>query len=732
MFLRSLPTLRVMADDEFSPLSHWNAPQGQYEGVAIELFQTVATRLGLKYEFFHDSALTWDQKLEFFLAAQADVLMPVSQTYERAKNGLFSVSYFETSYAAIAPTSLHRQLDGVRGLSAWRVGVVKSSAIVPYVHSVVPASQVVLVDSTQELYQALREGRIDFALQNYLVFQEDRYSQELFDLVVVRNMVEWPRRYSFYFPKNSVYEKLVPLVDRVLATIDVGPMRARYETGVETLILRYTEQKHRQDLLLVTLVASLVGLVLLVVLLWNQRRLKASEARFRALSEASFGGIAIHEDGRILECNQGLSDMFGFPRKQLLGSNGLMLIAPAHRDLVLANIRSGFSPTYEVEGLRQDGSLFPMGVRGKNIPYQGRPVRVTEFFDLTDQKDAEAATRRAKQRYDALVAKIPVGVYVLRSHSDGSARFDFLSPRMAQMLGVGVEETLRDMHLAFRAIHPNDRPAMEALNRESILYLRPFAWTGRALAEGELRWFHISSEPEVQDSGEVLWHGLVVDITAQKRAEERNRLLLEEKDLILKEVHHRIKNHMSTVTGLLTLQAARLEDPVAIAALEDTKSRVLSMMLLYDKLYLSEGLGLSLAAYLPALVTQVLDNFPNAALVEAETRAEDIEVDARTLSSVGIIVNELLTNGMKYAFATGARGRILVTAEKTGHQVRLVVEDDGRGLPEGFDRGQSTGFGLSLVEMLTRHLEGTLVIERGNGTRFVLEFPLPDQVPLGK
>ncbi|MDK9719494.1 MAG: PAS domain S-box protein, partial [Trichlorobacter sp.] len=122
-----------------------------------------------------------------------------------------------------------------------------------------------------------------------------------------------------------------------------------------------------------------------------------SEDRFRALSEASYGGIIIHDKGRILECNQGLSEITGFSHQELIGMDGLMLIAPETLDTVLHNIKSGYDQRYEVIGLRKDGSRYPLSIKGKNVVYKGRSVRVIEFFDVTEYKNIEDELRKAKQ-----------------------------------------------------------------------------------------------------------------------------------------------------------------------------------------------------------------------------------------------------------------------------------------------------------------------------------------------
>ena len=121
----------------------------------------------------------------------------------------------------------------------------------------------------------------------------------------------------------------------------------------------------------------------------SEESLRDSEQRFRTLQEASFGGIGLHDQGKIIDCNQGLCDITGYSYEELKGKNGLDLIAPEYRDFVIDKIRSGFDKTYDVEGIRKDGSRYFLEIRGKNIPFEGKSIRVTEFRDITERKRVE-------------------------------------------------------------------------------------------------------------------------------------------------------------------------------------------------------------------------------------------------------------------------------------------------------------------------------------------------------
>jgi len=214
-----------------------------------------------------------------------------------------------------------------------------------------------------------------------------------------------------------------------------------------------------------------------------------------------------------------------------------------------------------------------------------------------------------------------------------------------------------------------------------------------------------------------------VDITETHNAEVKIKALLEEKDIILKEVHHRIKNNMSTIYSILSLQANMLSDSSAIAVLTDAGNRVRSMILLYDKLYNSDNFNsVSMKEYLPVLIEAILLNFPNHMIVKVECKIEDFILDAKRVQSIGIITNELLTNIMKYAFIGKDSGLIIVSSSMKDKLVSFTIEDNGNGIPELIDFKKSTGFGLMLVEMLTKQLRGRIRIERQNGTKVILEF----------
>jgi len=213
------------------------------------------------------------------------------------------------------------------------------------------------------------------------------------------------------------------------------------------------------------------------------------------------------------------------------------------------------------------------------------------------------------------------------------------------------------------------------------------------------------------------------DISEEKGYEKRIENLLAEKELILKEVHHRIKNNMNTISGLLSLQADSVQDIPAANALHDASSRIMSMSLLYDKLYQSPDFSnLSIKEYVSPLIDEIVKTHPNFQNVQLNKVLDDFLLDVKRLQLMGIIINELLTNTMKYAFRGNMPGIITVSATCIHNRINFSIQDNGAGIPDSVSFENSTGFGLKLVHALTEQLNGTIRLERVSGTNVVLEF----------
>jgi PAS domain S-box-containing protein len=330
---------------------------------------------------------------------------------------------------------------------------------------------------------------------------------------------------------------------------------------------------------------------------------------------------------------------------------------------------------------------------------KGRPLAVTGMvLDITERKRAAVALMESEARFRSIFDQSPVGSVIVGLDK----RFIRCNAAFCNFLGYSEMELIGK--LISDVTHPDDEElGMKELKQIAERKLESFTIQKRYVRkDGGIVWGEVSISLVRDAAGRPSYFlPIIQDITVRRNAEEKIRSLLAEKELLLHEVHHRIKNNMSTVMGMLSLQANTMGDPGSAAALNDARRRMQSMMVLYDKLYRSEGVrAMSIKEYLVPLVHEIVGNFPNGGTVTIEEQVDDVILDAKKLSPLGIIVNELLSNAMKH------------------------VQDNGIGLPVSFDFKTSAGFGLRLVNMLTDQLRGSIRIERGEGTTFILECEL--------
>jgi|GEM_PF-2402047 len=231
----------------------------------------------------------------------------------------------------------------------------------------------------------------------------------------------------------------------------------------------------------------------------------------------------------------------------------------------------------------------------------------------------------------------------------------------------------------------------------------------------------IRSSRIIDNSG--LFNGILLilrDVTVLKRDEDEIRKLLKEKEILLREVHHRIKNNMNTIAGFLTLQARKLQDKGAINALQEAKNKISGMMMIYDKLmHTDDFTNISSGDYLSPLIDNIVQSYDNESKITVIKKIDDEIMDSKIMFQMGIILNELLTNSFKYAFSNNNDGEIVVqfSLNKT-KKIELIYRDNGNVLPETAHDNANAGLGLNLINLLVRQLKGTIDINRNGGTEF--------------
>ncbi|TGL88601.1 PAS domain S-box protein [Leptospira congkakensis] len=258
---------------------------------------------------------------------------------------------------------------------------------------------------------------------------------------------------------------------------------------------------------------------------------------------------------------------------------------------------------------------------------------------------------------------------------------------------------------------------MRALAEERSYFSFP-----HKLANGVTKQVEVYSTP-IETNNRRLLFSIVHDVTERKTAEEKVKSLLSEKELILREVHHRIKNNMTILYNLLDLQAGSEKNVVVKNSLKDATSRIKTMALLYDKLYSGKGFRESaLNEYLIPLSEQVISLFSYP--VKLNTEITNQELSAEQLQAIGIITNELLTNSLKYAREEDKELEITIKTWKEDQNFQLLISDNGKGFDPQITKSENLGFGLTLVTMLVKQIHGTLTFQGNKGAEYQIKFPI--------
>jgi len=426
---------------------------------------------------------------------------------------------------------------------------------------------------------------------------------------------------------------------------------------------------------------------------------------------------------RLERWNKNHEKILGFAPGEINGRGILEWFSPAGVETMLSGVDSLMkkgSGMIEFPILARDGTEIPFLLTGVKFEANDRTYLMGTGFDITQRKKIENALSESEERYRTLAGILPDGVVI---HLDGkivyaneAAHKIVHAAYLDQMIGLPVSGF----------VHPEYADLVTKRISDGInshITGEPVEEVFIALDGAEIT-VRVTAIPFTYSGNPAM---LIVfnDISASKKDEDEIKKLLTEKELLLREVHHRIKNNMNTIRGLLLLQSYTLSEPLAVNALLDAEHRVQSMMVLYDKLYRSDDFNeLPLKEYLPALVDEIAENFLIHGMIKIEKQIDDFKIDTKNLFPLGIIVNELITNAMKYAFTGRMSGLITVSASRNNNNAIIIISDNGNGLSGSFDIGNSTGFGLQLVNMLTEQMGGSIRMERGKGTKFILEFGL--------
>jgi len=338
--------------------------------------------------------------------------------------------------------------------------------------------------------------------------------------------------------------------------------------------------------------------------------------------------------------------------------------------------------------------------------------------DISTRKKTDEIILDSEVKYHTLFNNAQVGM--ARTQLADSKILD-INDKAAEIFGCTREEAMGSASIRFW-FDPEERAKAAAILKEQG-FIKDFE--NRVIAKnGNLKTCLTSWKlyPETQ-----ILEGSIVDITERKLAEAKIEASLEEKTVLLKEIEHRVKNSMQVMSSLLQLQSTYVADPRDAALFKDSMERIKSMALVYERLYQSADMAhISLEKYITKLVSELVHSYnvgstPPGILVEVA----DMQIGIETAIPCGLIINEVVSNSLKYAFPNGRQGNISVNIKASGGNLEMSLADDGVGIPESINPRKTASLGIKLIYILVEHqMGGKVEIETTGGTKYKITIPV--------
>lgn len=458
-----------------------------------------------------------------------------------------------------------------------------------------------------------------------------------------------------------------------------------------------------------------------------EEKLRESEERYKSIIDLAPDGIVTADlKGFITSCNSAFLEQTGLSRTELVGKHFSKMPGLFKSDIsaylkVIADlIKNKPVRSFEAKWRRADGVVRWGEIHVAPLK-KGR--RVTGFQaitrDITERKHTEEALRESEEKYRAIFESFHDVYY----RTDREGRVTIISPSVRNHAGWDPEDIIGHPVTDFYK-DPSERETFKEKLKESGVIndyeLELLAKDGRVIDVS------VSSKIIFNKNGKPIGvEGVLRDITDRKRSEERVKLSLKEKEVLLQEIHHRVKNNMQIISSLLNLQSRNISDKKVKDMFNMSRNRIKSMALIHEKLYQSRDLSkINFAHYIQSLTVHLLHTY-NAKedRIKLSAEAKDVFLDISKAIPCGLIVNELVSNSLKHAFPHNMKGniRVQLNAGNNG-DVRLSVSDDGIGISESVDVQKPESLGLQLVNDLIDQLGGTLELDLSRGTSYQISF----------
>ncbi len=457
-----------------------------------------------------------------------------------------------------------------------------------------------------------------------------------------------------------------------------------------------------------------------------KRKLEKSEQRFKSLFERNPDAVYSFDlEGNFVMANQALENLTGYSIEELKNLGFDPLVAKEDKNRVRKRFKKaarGVPQNYETSGIHKEGHRFYVQVTNLPIYVDGKIEGVFGIaHDITDRKKAERKLLESEQRWQQLVEQNPQPVQIVQ---DG--KIVFINQVGAEYYGASEPKDLIGRSI-LDFTHPDNMD--NALKRKEKLEQNQLVEPDEhkiVLINGEERYIEAHSIP-ISFKGEKAIQTVIHDISDLKEKQKVIGKSLKEKETLLQEIHHRVKNNLAMISSLLELQIMQSTEKAATNALRDSQLRIQSMAMIHEKLYQSASLhNIGFDEYLKDLVRTIKSTYRSTGKnIKTNFDLDHVLLDINQVIPCSLIVNEVVVNCYKHAFEHDGQGEIRIILKYDEPKLKLVITDDGKGLPDDFKIEEQQSLGMTLIRTLSDQLQGTFdlsTVPDGNGTIFQLEF----------
>src|SRR5919202_735749 len=463
-----------------------------------------------------------------------------------------------------------------------------------------------------------------------------------------------------------------------------------------------------------------------------EEQLRHSEERLRlALDAARMAYWDRNLETGVMTGSPKFERLYGWAVGSYDGSYDTYLgrIHPEDRDVVHAymhhSLEIGVDRDLEFRIVLPDGTIRWIETKGRVIYDEtGKPATLGGIsLDITQRKQAEEQLRHHENQLSLALDAARMGFWDWNIQTETVTWSD----NFKRLFGLDPNSDNHSYETFVAMLHPDDRERVPQASERS------FHGEGKGdiefrivLSDGSIRWIQSKYQVYYDETGEPIRRtGIDLDITERKQAETQIKESLREKEVLLQEIHHRVKNNLQVISSLLDLQSQYIDDSAMIEAFRESHNRIRSMALIHQQLYQSKDCAkINFSEYITSLTNDLFRAYGvHPGQITLEIEIEEVTLNINTAIPCGLIISELVSNALKHAFPQGRAGIIKVALHSDAdNQLTLQVTDNGIGFPEDWEFRTVKSLGLQLVNVLANQLEGTLELDRRLGTEFKITF----------